>query len=318
MIPLFDMVFDLLDEGTVLRYARFTKSQICLLVKVFGFEKNMTFPNRIRCRREIAMYYKLYRLGSHSTFAKDVQAFGRSETWLCTIFNGILLTLHHKYQEKLLFDPLFLTRERLWKYAADLARNGCPMTYVFGFVDGTMRRVCRPVNDIMQSALYSGYKFGHYIKYQAVVAPDGLVISLEKASFGSAHDSTMWSNSAYVNGLSIVSNYVGNIHRPLTPEQVAFNRFMASKRIAVENVFADIVKSFSVMANQRILRTAYMPVVCIFPVMTLLQNIRVCAMPECSSARGNFPDVTPPTVEEYLHWDGTDLQDTLVYTNISS
>jgi hypothetical protein len=44
---------------------------------------------------------------------------------------------------------------------------------VWGFIDGTMRAICRPMQN--QHLYYSGFKKYHAIKFQAVTTPDGLI-----------------------------------------------------------------------------------------------------------------------------------------------
>ena len=45
-----------------------------------------------------------------------------------------------------------------------------------GFVDGTVRPVCRPTNN--QRALFNGRKRIHTIKFQSVVAANGFIANL--------------------------------------------------------------------------------------------------------------------------------------------
>ena len=62
-----------------------------------------------------------------------------------------------------------------------------------GFVDGTVRRVCRPGRN--QSVLYNGHKKVHAIKFQSVVAPNGMCANLYGPVEGRCHDSTMLARS---------------------------------------------------------------------------------------------------------------------------
>jgi nuclease HARBI1 len=57
---------------------------------------------------------------------------------------------------------------------------------VWGFIDGTLRRTCRPTH--LQRQAYSGHKRCHGIKYQSVVSPDGLITCLYGPIAGSRHD----------------------------------------------------------------------------------------------------------------------------------
>ena len=60
---------------------------------------------------------------------------------------------------------------------ADAIRNaGSPFPICIGFIDGTIRGICRPVRN--QRTVYCGYKKTHAIKFQAVVGPNGLIVDL--------------------------------------------------------------------------------------------------------------------------------------------
>ena len=46
----------------------------------------------------------------------------------------------------------------------------------WGFIDGTVRPICRPGEN--QNVVYNGHKRVHALKYQSVVAANGLVANL--------------------------------------------------------------------------------------------------------------------------------------------
>ena len=60
------------------------------------------------------------------------------------------------------------------EYYAERIANKCGwlVDTVWGFIDGTLRKTCRP--SYFQKLLYSGHKRAHGIKFQSVVTPDGL------------------------------------------------------------------------------------------------------------------------------------------------
>jgi hypothetical protein len=58
----------------------------------------------------------------------------------------------------------------------------------WGFVDGTFRGFCRPTGYEQQRAADSGHKKDTGQKFQAIVAPDGLVMSLIGPFMGSVND----------------------------------------------------------------------------------------------------------------------------------
>ena len=50
------------------------------------------------------------------------------------------------------------------------------MSNCWGFVDGTVRPIARPGE--YQRVLYNGYKRVHALKFQSVVAPNGMIANL--------------------------------------------------------------------------------------------------------------------------------------------
>ena len=82
-------------------------------------------------------------------------------------------------------------------YYAELIKkksNAGDLLQVWGFVDGLLRKTCRPI--LFQKLMYSGHKRCHGIKFQSVVTPDdGLIALLYGPIPGSRHDFFMLNNS---------------------------------------------------------------------------------------------------------------------------
>ena len=74
-------------------------------------------------------------------------------------------------------------------YADGIRQSGAPLDHCFGFIDGTVRRVCGP--GVNQRVLHNGHKRVHSIKFQAVALPNGLVGHLYGPVEGRRHDSSM-------------------------------------------------------------------------------------------------------------------------------
>ncbi|ETM48914.1 hypothetical protein L914_06619 [Phytophthora nicotianae] len=62
---------------------------------------------------------------------------------------------------------------------------------VWGFIDGTIRRIGKPLGNAEQHALYSGHKRCHGIKFQSVTTPDGIISHLFGPAEGRLHDLTL-------------------------------------------------------------------------------------------------------------------------------
>ena len=71
-------------------------------------------------------------------------------------------------------------------FADAIHNKGSALDNCWGFVDGTVRPICRPKEH--QRAVYNGHKRAHAIKVQSVVAPNGLTASLFGPVEGRRHD----------------------------------------------------------------------------------------------------------------------------------
>lgn len=84
--------------------------------------------------------------------------FGHSRTWLSIIFNDTIIYLYRRYRWILEWDDRRLIFEKLSEYS--MAIHSLGRGYCFwGFIDGTLNAICRPVVD--QQQFYSGHKKKH-------------------------------------------------------------------------------------------------------------------------------------------------------------
>ena len=65
---------------------------------------------------------------------------------------------------------------KLLQYGQVIEQAGAALDNCWGFVDGTVRPVCRPSEN--QRAIYNGHKGAHSNKFQALALPNGLVGNL--------------------------------------------------------------------------------------------------------------------------------------------
>ena len=74
-------------------------------------------------------------------------------------------------------NNLLLNPAALQRYADAIARKGALLLEnCFGFVDGTVRPICRPNEN--QSTVYNGHKRVHALKFQSVTIPNWLIANL--------------------------------------------------------------------------------------------------------------------------------------------
>ena len=74
------------------------------------------------------------------------------------------------------FNQRWLHPDKLMKYAEAVHAKCNSLDNCWGFIDGTVRPICRPEEN--QKVVYNGHKRVHALKYQSVVAANGLIASL--------------------------------------------------------------------------------------------------------------------------------------------
>lgn len=71
------------------------------------------------------------------------------------------------------WNPQLLDSGSLQMYCDMMFRKGAPLNNCFGFIDGTVRPVCRTGEQ--HRVLYNGHKRVHALKFQSVVLPSGMI-----------------------------------------------------------------------------------------------------------------------------------------------
>ena len=191
-------------------------------------------------------------------------------------------------------DPsIFRHRFRLY---ADLifTKSGGAVQNVWGFIDGTLRKTCRPGR--FQRLAYSGHKRCHGIKFQSVVTPDGLIAHLYGPIPGSRHDSYMLGKSGLIAqlralmppGTELFSLYgdpaypqsgvlFGGFRNPPAGSlQAAWNTRMSKVREVVEWLFKEIVVQWSYLDFRASMKIFQSPIGRYFVIAAFLTNLRSC------------------------------------------
>jgi len=203
-------------------------------------------------------------------------------------------------------------------YTAAVNRKGAPLPNCIGFIDGTVRPLCRPSRH--QRQLYNGHKRQHAIKFQSVMAPDGLIIHLSRPFPGRRHDSHILQESGLLDVLqrhcrvgdiryclygdpAYSGSLSPHLHRPYPgndpqSDQREFNEGMNRVREAVEWGFGQIVRYFAFLDFKKNMKVLLQPVAVYYAVGALLTNCYTCLY---GSQTGQYFGIAPPRLEEYLH-----------------
>ncbi|OWZ05080.1 hypothetical protein PHMEG_00022900 [Phytophthora megakarya] len=84
---------------------------------------------------------------------------------------------------------------RLEDFASAISTKGSVFNNLWGFIDGTLRKICRPGHSTEQQAMYNGHKRSHVVTYQAITTPDDLIVHRFGPAEGRAHDLTLLEDS---------------------------------------------------------------------------------------------------------------------------
>ena len=129
----------------------------------------------------------LKRLAYPNRYFEFIPRFGRPLPQYCIIFYWILDHIYETFKHLLTdFNVAFLTPQKLDEYADAIRTKGAALDNCFGFIDGTVRPVCRPNKD--QEIVYNGHKKTHALKFQSVVLSNGLIGNLFGPLEGKRHD----------------------------------------------------------------------------------------------------------------------------------
>ena len=110
-------------------------------------------------------------------YSDMIYRFGRPVPVLSMITNQVVDYIYQAHGHRLTqWNNLLLNPAALQRYADAIARKGAPLENCFGFVDGTVRPICRPNEN--QSTVYNGHKRVHALKFQSVTIPNGLIANL--------------------------------------------------------------------------------------------------------------------------------------------
>jgi nuclease HARBI1 len=204
-------------------------------------------------------------------------------------------------------DNPIIYRDRMPYYAA-LIHAKCGLAdSVWGFIDGTLRKICRPT--YFQKQAYSGHKRSHGIKFQSVVTPDGLFALMYGPIMGNRHDSYMLAKSEFIQKLRAFmpqendpvplgghvapppvvfslygdpaypqSGYIfGGYRNPAAGSvQAQWNTEMSKVREVVEWGFAYIIANWSFLNFKPSMMILKSPIAQYYIVGAFLTNLRTC------------------------------------------
>ena len=170
-------VLDDMDEAECLREFRVKKPEIPRLADALGLPNSFKCRQRSRAEGIEGLCVVLKRLAYPCRYSNMIHRFGRAVPELSMIANSVINWIYEHHHNRLTqWNNNLLSQDRLERYAAAVSQKGAGLANCFGFVDGTVRPICRPKEN--QSVVYNGHKRVHGIKFQSVTLPNGIVANM--------------------------------------------------------------------------------------------------------------------------------------------
>jgi hypothetical protein len=291
---------------------RMTLRDLDILSSALGLPLVIKTPEGYSVTRREGFAILLHRLAwPHRLF--DLSCiYGRSSASVSCIYLCMLTLVHDSHKQLLELDVIRLIPQ-LPVFAKAIVDAGGILGGCWGFIDGTARRICRPIHG--QRLFYSGHKRMHCLKFQGVTTPDGIIAHLYGPVAGRHHDIFVLNDSGLrerVRNTPAFANYIlygdpgyssddvicAPFKHNITEEEEAFNTSMSSVRVSVEWSFGYLTNLFGSLDFKRVQRIWLSPVSKMYLVATILANCITCMRGhnEVSLKFG----LDPPTLEQYL------------------
>ena len=295
---------------------RIYRNDIYLLADLLNIPDQLICYNRTKVDQIEGLCMFLKRFAYPCRYGDMIPRFGRSVPEFSMISNKVIELVYSNYCHKLTdFNQAFLSPANLQRYAKAVRDKGATLDCCWGFVDGTVRPVCRPGQN--QRILYNGHKREHSIKFQSVVTANGLIANLYGHMEGRRHDCALLAASGLMKTLQQHSHtpngqtlcIYGDPAYPLRPHLLSpfkgarvtnqrdFNKSMSAVRISVEWIFGDIINYFKFLDFKENLKVGLSAVGKMHIVCALLHNIRTSLYKNTTSL---YFGVDPPDIENYL------------------
>jgi len=171
--------FDLneMDDSECLAEFRFHKNDVPVLLEALQLPQSFTCHQGTICDGMEALCITLRRFSYPCRYSDLIPRFGRPVPELSMISNLVMDTIYQEHSHRLTqWNNTLLNPPLLESYARAIYSKGSPLLNCFGFIDGTVRPICRPEQN--QRIVYNGHKRVHGLKYQSVVLPNGMIANM--------------------------------------------------------------------------------------------------------------------------------------------
>lgn len=165
------------DDAECKSNFRFEKQDISILGDALQIPEFFTCYQGTKCSGIEGLCIVLRRFAYPCRYCDLIPLFGRSVPELSMISQRVTSYIYELHGHRISQWNLDLLQpEYLQRYANAIAQKGAPLLNCFGFIDGTVRPICRPGKN--QRFVYNGHKRVHSLKFQSVALPNGIIANL--------------------------------------------------------------------------------------------------------------------------------------------
>jgi len=162
------------DDVECISDFRVKKQDIPLLAEALRLPPTFKCNQGTVCDQIEGLCVFLRRFAYPCRYSDLVPLFGRSVPELSMINNKVLNFIYETHGHRITtWNDRILSPALLEMYANAVASRGAALTNCFGFVDGTVRPICRP--GVNQRIVFNGHKRVHSLKFQSLALPNGLI-----------------------------------------------------------------------------------------------------------------------------------------------
>ena len=166
-----------MNDSECLAEFRVKKRDLPILAEALQIPDSFTCSQRSLVSGMEGLCILLRRLAYPCRYSDIIPRFGLPVPVLSMVCNDVLDFVYETHGHRITqWNPTVLSPADLQIYSDAVAAKGAALQNCFGFIDGTVRPMCRPGEQ--QRILYNGHKRLHSLKFQAIALPNGLIGNL--------------------------------------------------------------------------------------------------------------------------------------------
>lgn len=166
-----------MDDAECKAEFRFRKEDIPVLAEALGIPDRFICDQGTVCDGIEGLCLLLRRFAYPCRYSDLIARFAKPVPVLSMISNTVIDFIYntHGYRIEEWNDDI-LNPINLQIYANAIHNKGAGLDNCIGFIDGTVRQICRPGE--LQRIVYNGHKRVHALKFQSVSLPNGLIANM--------------------------------------------------------------------------------------------------------------------------------------------